>query len=130
MVDALHAAHEAVRPGGTIIDLRPDSTRPPRAERDGRAAGGFRERAGAVGDNRAGDRSVARVVKEGLLREIRSGHFWYTIEFADLARLEAWLASSRRLAGFAPGTRQRLARDPDAPVTVRRALAFGIYRRV
>ena len=130
MVDALRAAHQAVRPGGTIIDLRPDSDHPPCVVRHGRRLGGFRERVGAVGDHRAGNRSVARVVKEGLLREIRSGHFWYTLEFADLAKLEAWLASSRRLAGFAPGTRARLARDPDAPITVRRALAFGIYRRI
>lgn len=130
MVDALHAAHRAVRPGGTIIDLRPDSAHPPRVVRDGRTVGGFRERAEAVGDSVASDRATRLVVRQRLLREIRRGYFWYRLDFPDLATVDEWLAASRRLAGFSPGTRARLARDPGAPVAVRRALAFAIYRRV
>lgn len=129
MVDALRAAHRAVRPGGTIIDVRPDSKHPPRILRDGSDVGGLRERRAAIADNAASDRAVARMLREGLLEEIRSGYFWYTLEFADLAGVEDWLATSRRFGGFAPGTRERLAREPLAPLTVRRALAYGIHRR-
>ncbi|HLZ47687.1 MAG TPA: hypothetical protein VKR80_03440, partial [Candidatus Limnocylindria bacterium] len=79
MVDALHQAHRAVRPGGTIIDLRPDSAHQPRVTRGGRTLGALYERREAIGDNRHSDRAVARVVREGLLRPIRAGHFYYSL---------------------------------------------------
>jgi len=130
MVDALHQAHRAVRPGGTIIDLRPDSDHPPRVIRGGRAIGGLYERPHAVSDNHFSDRAVARVVGEGLLTRIRRGHFWYELPIADLAALDDYVAESRRIAGYTRGTHALLARDPGRPIVVKRALAYGIYRRV
>lgn len=130
MVDALHAAHRAVRPGGVVIDLRPDSTHPPRVLRGGRVIGGVYERREAIGDHRASDRAVAEVVRAGLLRPIRTGHFWYPLPPLDLPGLDAFVASSKRLGGYERGTRAAVAAAPDRPVVVRRALAFGIYRRI
>jgi hypothetical protein len=130
MVDALHQAHRAVRPGGTIIDLRPDSDHQPRVVRGGRAVGGLYEQREAVADNHFSDRAVARVVREGLLKPIRAGHFWYDLPAMDLAALDDWLAQSRRLGGYTRGTRAALASHPERPIVVKRALAYGIYRRV
>jgi len=130
MVDALHQAHRAVRAGGTLIDLRPDSTNPPRVLRGGRVVGGLFEGRQAIVDNHHGDRAVARVVREGLLKLVRSGHFWYPMPAMDLPGLDDWLAESRRIAGYTRGTHAALARDPARPIIVRRALAYGIYRRV
>jgi hypothetical protein len=130
MVDALHEAHRAVRPGGTLIDLRPDSDHQPQVLRGGRAVGGLYERPKAVADNHFSDRAVVRVVREGLLKRIRSGHFWYSLPPMDLPTLDEWLAESRRIGGYTRGTHALLARDPDRPIVVRRALAYGIYRRV
>jgi hypothetical protein len=130
MVDALHQAHRAVRPGGTLIDLRPDSGHPPRVLRGRRPVGGLYERREAVVDNHFSDRAVARVVREGLLKPLRSGHFWYDLPAMDLAALDLWLAESRRLGGYTRGTHAALARDPERQIVVRRALAYGIYRRV
>jgi hypothetical protein len=48
----------------------------------------------------------------------------------DLAALDDWLTESRRIGGYTRGTHAALARDPDRPIIVRRALAYGIYRRV
>lgn len=84
----------------------------------------------AVADSHFSDRAVARVVREGLLKPIRSGHFWYSLPSMDLPTLDDWLADSRRLGGYTRGTHARLARDPDRPIIVRRALAYGIYERL
>jgi hypothetical protein len=130
MVDALHQAHRAVRPGGTLIDLRPDSNNPPRALRGGRVVGGLFERREAIVDNHHSDRAIARVVREGRLKLVRSGHFWYPMPPMDLAALDDWLAGSRRIGGYTRGTHTALARDADRPIVVRRALAYGIYRRL
>ena len=130
MVDALHQAHSAVRPGGTLIDLRPDSGHQPRVTRGGRAVGGLYERRDAIVDNHFSDRAVARVVREGLLKPIRKGHFSYELPPMDLPTLDAWLAESRRLGGYTRGTHAMLAVDPARPIVVRRPLAYGIFRRV
>jgi len=128
MVDALHAAHRAVRPGGTIIDLRPDSRHQPRVFQGRVLRGSLQETALAEGDSTASDRAVATVVAQGLLKPVRTGHFWYSLRFADRSGLDRWLETSRRLRGYAPGTRARL--DARSPIIVRRALAYGIYERV
>lgn len=130
MVDALHEAHRAVRPGGTIIDLRPDSDHQPRVLRGGRAVGGLYEQRTAVADSHFSDRAVARVVRDGLLKRMRSGHFWYSLPPMDLPALDDWLAQSRRLGGYTRGTRAQLARHPERPIIVRRALRYGIYERL
>ena len=130
MVDALHEAHVALRPGGTLIDLRPDSGHQPRVLRGRTEVGGLYERREAIGDNRASDRAVARVVREGLLKPLRAGYFWYSLPRMDLPALDDWVSTSRRIAGYTRGTHAALAKDPSRPITVRRALTYAIYRRL
>lgn len=128
MVDALHAAHRAVRPGGTVIDLRPDSVHQPRVFQRRILRGGLQETALAQGDSAASDRAIARLIDQGLLKPVRTGHFWYSLRFSDRPDLDRWLETSRRLRGYAPGTRPRV--DPDTGIIVRRALTYGIYERI
>ncbi len=131
MVDALHAAHRALRTGGTLIDLRPNwSTHPPRVRRAGSELGGLRERDAARADSAASDRAIDRVMREGDFALIRAGHFWYSQRFADLARLDAWIATSPGTAGYDRGTRARLAARPDRPITLRKALTYAILARI
>ena len=130
MVDALRQAHRAIRPGGTLIDLRPDSDHQPRVYQGGRVVGGLYERREAINDNHHSDRAVARVAREGLLRRIRSGYFYYPLPKMDLAGLDDWVAQSRRIGGFTRGTHAALARHPQRTIVVRRPLTYGIYRRV
>lgn len=129
MVDALHEATRALRAGGTLIDLRPDSGHPPRIRRGRSALGGLYEKRSTIGDNGASDRAVDRLVREGSLRPLRHGHFWYEIPHRDAAALAEFVAGSRRIGGYARGTRAALARDPDRPLVLRRALKYGIYER-
>ena len=128
MVDALHAAHRAVRPGGTVIDLRPDSVHQPTVFQRRVLRGGLQETALAEGDSTASDRAVERVIDQGLLKPVRTGHFWYSLRFLDRAGLDRWLETSRRLRGYAPGARPRV--DPGTGIIVRRALTYGIYERI
>jgi hypothetical protein len=129
MVDALHEARRALRAHGTLIDLRPDSSHPPRVFRGRTELGGLYERRSAIVDNHASDRAVARLVREGSLRQVRRGSFWYEIQHDDLAALDRFVASSRRIGGYRRGTHAALATDPERPVLLRRALAYGIYER-
>lgn len=130
MVDALRQAHAAVRPGGTIIDLRPDSGHQPRVVRGGRTIGALYERRDAVVDNHHSDRAVARLVREGQLKRIRSGHFFYSLPTMDLPALDDWVSQSRRIQGYTRGTHAVLARDPLKPIVIRRPLVYGIYERL
>ena len=66
MVHALHEAHRVLKPGGALVDLRPE----PKHRRVGlgemkrwRLAGVMRER---FDDDRAANHAVKRVVREGL----------------------------------------------------------------
>jgi hypothetical protein len=127
MVDALHEATRALRAGGTLIDLRPDSSHPPRLVRGRSDAGGLYEYPSAIADNHHSDRAVARLVREGLLRKLRGGFFWYEIRYPDLAALERFVAGSGRIGGYTRGTHATLGKDPARPVVMRRALAYGIY---
>ena len=130
MVDALHEAHRAVRPGGTLIDLRPDSAHPPLILRGGRVVGGLYERREAIADNHFSDRAVASVVREGLLEPIRVGNFSYDLPAMTVEALADYVSSSRRIGGYRRGVRAALARHPDRPVVMRRSLAYGTYRRI
>ena len=129
MVDALHEARRALRAGGTLIDLRPDSSHPPRIFRGRNEVGGLYELPVAISDNHAADRAVGRLVREGALKPLRRGHFWYQIPHDDLAALDTFVASSRRIGGYTRGARAALAKDPSRPIVLRRALAYGIYAK-
>src|SRR6266571_7908896 len=95
MVDALVEVHRVLAPGGTLVDARPDSRVRAYAER--RKPRGF-QRFGIVktsrlelANDRASDRAIARVVREGLFKRRRRGRFWHRVPFANLAALRQYL---------------------------------------
>src|SRR5438552_14293154 len=100
MVDALAEIHRVVAPGGTLVDARPDSRVPAYAER--RKPRGF-QRFGVVktsrlelANDRASDRAITRVVREGLFKRRRAGRFWHRVPFSDLAELRKYLSEHLR----------------------------------
>lgn len=121
MVDALRSVHRVLRRGGVLVDVRPTTTRAPRLERDGRVTAQLLP--AAQSRHRIADESVARLVDEGLLRPLRSGHFWFRHTFPDREALlrwirdrEDWVVDERTVPR---GTR-----------TLRRAVEFTHYRRM
>jgi hypothetical protein len=95
MVDALVEIHRVLAPGGTLVDARPDSRVLAYAER--RRPRGF-QRFGLVktsrlevANDRASDRAIARVVREGLFKRRRRGRFWHLVPFSNLAELRKYL---------------------------------------
>ena len=130
MVDALHQAHTALRPGALLLDLRPDGSRAPRVVRDRRVVGRLFYDAESVEDDAAADRAVDTVINEGLYRGGPVGHAWYGYRFEGLGALDAYIRDSGRMGGYARGTRERLARRADAPVSIRRAARFQYLERV
>ena len=100
MVDALREVHRALRPGGILIDARPDSR--VRASVERRKARGF-QRFGLVDTNttelandRASDDAIAIVSREGLFKRVRRGRFWHLIPFAGLADVRGYLRDHLR----------------------------------
>jgi SAM-dependent methyltransferase len=95
MVHALGEIHRVLAPGGILVDARPDSRFPAYVER--RKPRGF-QRFGIVKTNRlelandrASDRAIALVVREGLFKRKRRGRFWHRVPFSDLAELRTYL---------------------------------------
>lgn len=130
MVDALHAAHRALRPKGLLLDIRPDASRLPRVISRGRIVGGLVQTEEATLDDDGADRAVARVVKDGLFKPIEDGFLWYRGSFEDLAMIDDCVRTSARYGDYASGTRERLARRPDEPVVTRRAIKFLVLERL
>jgi len=131
MVDALRAAHRALRPRGVLIDLRPDASRPPRLLAGGRVRGTLAPRPGSRDDDLAADAAVSAVVDAGLFQRGRgAGHLWHGTSFASLAELSAYVRSNRRWPALAPGTRRALAPFRDGPIACRRAVQFELLDRL
>ena len=100
MVDALVEIHRVLAPGGILVDARPDSRVVAYADR--RKPRGF-QRFGVVktsrlelANDRASDRAVAHVVREGLFKRRRRGRFWHRVPFRSLAELRKYLSEHLR----------------------------------
>jgi hypothetical protein len=132
MVDALGEIHRVLAPGGTLVDARPDSRVPAYAER--RKPRGF-QRFGVVktskpelANDRASDRAIARVVREGMFKHRRRGRFWHVVPFSSLAELRNYLSEHLRFVHRADwvvdaATRKRHANDQ---FVIRRAVRYEL----
>jgi hypothetical protein len=133
MVDALVEIHRVLAPGGTLVDARPDSRVPAYAER--RKPRGF-QRFGIVktsrlelANDRASDRAIARVVREGLFKRRRRGRFWHRVPFSSLAELRTYLSEHLRFVHRARwvvdgATRKRHSSDR---FVIRRAVRYELF---
>jgi hypothetical protein len=135
MVDALHEVHRVLAPRGLLVDARPDSRVLAHAER--RKTHGF-QRFGTIrtasiemGNDRASDAAIARVVRDELFRRDRPRRFWHRVPFASLAELRQYLSEHLRFAKRADwtvdaATRRRYA---NAPFVIRRAVRYELLER-
>ena len=132
MVDALGEVHRVLAPGGTLIDARPDSRVLAFAQR--RKPRGF-QRFGVVktsrlelANDRASDRAIARVVREGLFKRRRRGRFWHLVPFNSLTDLRTYLREHLRFVHRAEwvvdsATRERHSNDQ---FVIRRAVRYEL----
>ncbi len=130
MVDALRAIHAVIRPGGHLVDARPDSSRGPRVIARGRVRGLILQSKDADERDARSDEAIAQIVAEGVFRPIRSGHLWFDARFADLAALDAYVRESGRYDRYAPGTRRALLPFRDGAFVTRRAIRFTVFERM
>jgi len=132
MVDALREVHRVLASRGILIDARPDSRVLAYAER--RKARGF-QRFGIVStssaelvNDRASDRAITSVVRDGLFRRRRRGRFWHRVPFAGLAALRQYLWEHLRFVRRAKwvvdaATRRRYENEP---FVIRRAVRYEV----
>jgi hypothetical protein len=132
MVDALGEIHRVLAPGGTLVDARPDSRVPAYAER--RKPRGF-QRFGVVktsrlevANDRASDRAVARVVRNGLFMRRRNGRFWHLVPFGTLAELRKYLSEHLRFVHRAEWVVDRATRKHHSndQFVIRRAVRYEL----
>ena len=136
MVHALGEIHRVLRPGGILVDARPDSRVIAYAEhRKGRRV----EIYGEVDVNRvektsdqAADAAIERVVRDKIFRTSRKGRFWHRVPFEDLAELRRYLWNHQRFVRRAhwlvdAATLKRDARDP---FVIRRPIRYEVLERL
>lgn len=129
MVDALRAAHRAVKRGGLVIDARPDAARCPRILARGRVRAVLDQCPDADERDALSDRAVERTAAEGLYRRDESGVVWHSSRFRDLRELDAYINDSSRYCGYERGARRALLPFRRGPLTMRRAIKFELLER-
>lgn len=136
MVDALSEIHRVLAPGGILIDARPDSRVLAYVERaksrGARRFGIVNTRSSELVIDRASDRAIETVVRNGLFRRYRSGRFWFQIPFDDLPAVRQYLWEHMRFVRRAKwvvdaATRRRYSNER---FVIRRAARFELLERV
>ena len=129
MVDALHQARSILRPGGILIDARPDSRVLAHVEREGRRVATLRTQAAEMRDDAASDRAVAIVKREWIFRRVRAGRMWHRMPFEDRAEFDAYLREHLRFAHRGTWTAAWRAHQREwrnDPLEVVRAIRFEV----
>ena len=128
MVDALSAVSRALRPGGIVIDVRPDVAREARIL----AGGPVRTRMlrGVDADHERADAAVDRVVQRGLFTRVSRGVLWYESRFRDLESLDAYFSGGEHSRGDRDGWHAQIAPYRREPLTLCRAAKFEVLARV
>lgn len=129
MVDALRAAHQRIRPGGLVIDARPDASRRPRIVARGRVRAHLHQCEDAEERDRRADAAIDRVVARGLFEHGETGRVWHDSRFVDLAELDEYVNNSARYCEYERGTRRALIPFKRGPLTMRRAIKFEVLER-
>lgn len=136
MVDALHEVHRVLAPGGALVDARPDSRLLAYAERrKGKTFqkyGEVRTSSVELVNDRASDRAIARVLRDGLFKSKRRGRFWHRVPFEDLAGLRQYLWEHLRFVRRARWLvdRATLSRHANDPFAIRRAVRYEVLERL
>jgi hypothetical protein len=135
MVDALHEVHRVLASRGILVDARPDSRVLAHAERRTTVGfqhfGNIRTSSIEVGNDRASDAAIARVVRAGLFRRTKPQRFWHRVAFDGLAELRRYLSEHQRFVKRADwtvdaATRRRHAHDP---FVIRRAVRYELLTK-
>lgn len=143
MVHALTEAHRVLRPGGYVIDYRPDAD--PRGCRAkhldafcisrGRelSVGSLVEPSQYYRDYRASDRAVQRILRGGTFTLVSSEIALPRIYFRDLDALKHYLQTEWTGTTLGSQTKQRLARilqrDPEAQIAVIETFRINVLRK-
>lgn len=130
MVDALHAAHRAVKRGGYIVDARPDASRHPRILARDRVRAYLRQCPDTDERDARADRAVAQLIGEGALMPVRTGRVWHSSRFVDLRELDGYVRDSGRYCEYERGTRRALLPFRKGPLFMRRAIRFAVLKVV
>jgi hypothetical protein len=136
MVDALHEAHRVLAARGTLVDARPDSrvlAHPERRTARGfQSFGNIRTSSIEMGNDRASDAAIARVVREGLFRRTKPQRFWHRVPVDILAELRKYLSEHLRFVKRADwtvdaATRRRFAQEP---FVIRRPVRYELLKKI
>ena len=124
-----------LRPGGTLVDARPDSRVLAYAEqvtpKGHRRVGVIRTSARELPNDQASDRAVATVVRERLFKRGGTHRFWHRLAFEDLGALRGYLSEHLRFEKRARWTIDRRERERirNEHFSIRRAVRWEMLSR-